>query len=241
MDPDATKSYCKMCGAQAPLVKSHIIPESLHPHKTTSLSQVTKLYFRSPDLFPKKSPIGIWDKTILCDQCEKLFSACDDYAQNVLRNRPVAHASGHLGLEFNYPLLKRFFLGLLWRATVSTHVMYSLVNVGAKHEARLRELILSNEPGDEEEYAVWLSTFDDDDTKGIILQPSRYKFFGVNVYRFFVAGFVIFIKVDQRLMPRSWKQIILKPNQPAKVAVRNWKTSMERREMLQVVATAKGP
>src|SRR5687767_1650175 len=87
MPASPSNSSCKMCGSSGPLVKSHILPESLYPHRVTGIADM-KLYSRDPAAFFKRSPIGVWDKGILCAKCESLFQACDDYAQKVLRACP---------------------------------------------------------------------------------------------------------------------------------------------------------
>jgi hypothetical protein len=241
MDALAPNPSCKMCGSCGPLVKSHILPESLYPHRLTGVRDM-KLYSRNPAAFPKRSPTGVWDNGILCAKCEKLFQGCDDYAQKILRACPKERNPLYFSLRnFDYALLKRFFLGLLWRASVSSQEMFSEVNVGPKHEKRLRELILSNDPGEPEEYAVWISIFDDTTTPGIVLQPARYGFKGVNLYRFVIAGFSIFVKVDQRPTPPPYHAAILRPDTEVPVVVRQWAGSLELNEMLRVIASAKGP
>jgi len=234
-------SICKLCLLYRPLIKAHVLPESLYPHRTAGVSNV-RLYSRNPDAFPKRSSIGVYDKTILCADCERQFQECDDHAQKVLRGAPCDRLASHFELHsFDYFLLKRFFLGLLWRASVSSHEMFSQVDVGPTHESRLRQMILSNDSGGPEEYAVWLFVFDDPETKGIVFQPTRVKVKGVNAYRFVCAGLVIFIKVDQRPTPYPLNQASLRPGAEIPVIVRRWATSSERSEMVRVAATAKGP
>src|SRR5689334_16282683 len=157
MDQEEDIPKCKMRGCDGPLIKAHILPASMYPHRVAGTSD-TKIYSKAEDAFPRRSPVGVWDKTILCHECETLFQKCDDYAQQILRARPKGETPRLFSLQnFDYALLKRFFLGLLWRASVSRQEMFSRVNVGPKHEKRLRALILSNDPGEPEEYAVWLT------------------------------------------------------------------------------------
>jgi hypothetical protein len=232
-----------MCGVHCKLIKAHIIPQSLCPHKAADVDN-TKLYSRLPEAFPKKSPIGVYDGTMLCAKCEDLFRDCDDHAQTILRARPYNERPDYFTLRnFNYPLLKRFFIGMLWRASVSSHDFYSCVDVGSKHVERLRELILTNNPGEPEEYAVWLTSFDDPEIRAVMLQPIRQRIRpeGVNIYRFVVAGFTIFIKVDQRPTPLLYRGLLLRANAEVPVPVRTWKSSREHQDVLRVVATAKGP
>jgi hypothetical protein len=230
-----------MCGKPELLVKSHVLPQSLYPHKVAGIAD-TKVYSRDPNAYPRRSRTGVWDDTIVCRTCEGLFQQCDDHAQKVLRARPKEPGPDYFILSnYDYSLLKRFFIALLWRASASSQELFSQVDVGPTHDTRLRQLILTNDPGEPEEYAVWLTTFDDPSTAGIVLQPTRYKLFGVNVYRFVAAGFSAFIKVDQQRTPYPYSLCILRPNGESVVLVRSWQSSLERRDVLRVAATARGP
>jgi hypothetical protein len=58
--------------------------KSLAPQKTWRKAIV---YSSLPKNYPKRSPKGIYDNTILCGNCERIFSPWDDYAQSlILRN-----------------------------------------------------------------------------------------------------------------------------------------------------------
>jgi hypothetical protein len=198
------------------------------------------VYSADPAAYPRRSPIGVWDRTILCETCERLFQRCDDHAQLVLRARPYDSGVDYFTLHsFDYILLKRFFMGVLWRASVSSQEMFSRVDVGAKHECRLRELIRADDLVDPEEYAVWLTMFDELEPAGVVLQPTRLKIKGVNAYRFVIASFTIFIKVDQRPTPYPANTALLRPGAEIPVIVRSWRTSAERRDVLRVAATAR--
>jgi hypothetical protein len=245
MSREQQEHRCKMCGAHGPLVKAHILPESLYRHSIAATDGL-RIYSRDPVAYPKRSPIGVYDQTILCECCEKLFDKCDDYAHRVLTSRPIELPGPIIALRgFDYPLLKRFFLAVLWRASVSTQEMFSRVDVGSTHERRLREMICRNDPGDADDYAVWLTVFDDPEAQRVVLQPTAQKALGegsyINAYRFVIAAYTMWIKVDQRPTPDPWKQAILRPGADVPVMVRNWRTSRERKDVLRVAATARGP
>ena len=231
---------CRMCGLHGPLVKAHILPESLYPHRVSDATDV-RIYARNPDVHPRRSPIGVYDKTILCAKCESLFSACDHYAHRVLTSRPVELPGPVLSLgNFDYPLLKRFFLSVLWRACVSSHEMFAQVDVGAPHEQRLRTMILTNDPGAPEEYAVCINVFDDPESEQLVFQPTPWKVRDatsyVNAYRFLVAGYVVFIKVSDRATPYPLNHAILRPDTDVPVLLRSWRNSRERDELIGFAA-----
>jgi hypothetical protein len=88
---------CKLCGKDEKLIKAHIIPESLWPHRKQGGKQI--VYSSIHKYYPKRSPKGIYDTKILCEHCEKQFSPWDDYAQSLLLS----------DIENNYSDCQKFF------------------------------------------------------------------------------------------------------------------------------------
>lgn len=230
---------CKLCGEHRPLLKAHILPEAMWPHRRAPQWGTTKIY--SPD-HPKKALIGVYDRTILCHTCERQFAQCDSYATNLLRWCETALDSSCLDYgRVEYALLKRFFLATLWRASVSSNPFYSGVSVGQRHEARLRELIVAGSPGDPDEYSVLLGTYNDREATAVVLPPISLRFRHMSAYRFFIAGFTFQIKVDQRPVPEELRPYVLQEGRPLAVRVGNWKMSSDRAIMLCLAAPSKGP
>jgi hypothetical protein len=214
---------CKLCEKDGKLIKAHIIPESLWPHRKSGGKQ--KVYSSLNKYYPKRSPKGIYDHTILCEHCEKLFSPWDDYAQSLLLtdiegNYIIEHAKKVCFeiKDYDYSKLKLFFTSLLWRASVSTHEFFKDVKVD-KFENQLRKMIIENDPGDEDSFSVTLGRWDDAAiNEGIglgILSPWKRRFYGINYYSFYFGfGFLAFIKVDRRPVPPLVRRGILRPNKP---------------------------
>ena len=63
--------------------------------------------------------------------------------------------------EYDYHLLKLFAISLLWRASTTKLVFFNGVNVGERHEQKLREHILNNDPGTLDDYTVVLGFYED--------------------------------------------------------------------------------
>ena len=80
-----------------------------------------RLLSESEEQYPKRSPIGVYDSTILCEFCEPLFGDWDNYAQELLTEEPKDSMriveNGQLGgyevKEYRYDLLKLFFISVL--------------------------------------------------------------------------------------------------------------------------------
>jgi hypothetical protein len=68
---------CKLCGSEAHLVDSHIIPRPFFVG-TCSTSNDGKILSNVPGVFPKRSPIGPYDDGILCAACDASMGPWDE-------------------------------------------------------------------------------------------------------------------------------------------------------------------
>lgn len=105
---------CKLCGAAGPLVRrSHVIPRWMY-----ELLPIDGRRFRIISAFEgeyeQRSQMGLYD-SIVCSACEGCFQIWDDYAVKVLRQIPLATASGFDFGAYEYGKLARFYLSVLWR------------------------------------------------------------------------------------------------------------------------------
>ncbi len=118
------KGKCKFCGEEKNLIKAHIIPRNFYVGRRTEK-------YRSVDTQTGKwthCQSGIYDKSILCSNCDgKILKLFDDEAYRVLLNSEYVHPiqenlSSKLfefrANQFNYKLLRKFFISVLWRASV---------------------------------------------------------------------------------------------------------------------------
>ncbi len=122
---------------------------------------------------------GHWEKEfgikepLLCAKCEGQFSTYESYFREYfygnapaplvkqqvgdLVSGPKAGFRGMLecrSIKVNYCLLKLFVLSLVWRASVGKGKFFEAVSLGTKHEERLAEALRTENPGDEDDYAV---------------------------------------------------------------------------------------
>lgn len=220
------KNLCRLCLQEKKLIKAHIIPEGfIRPLRVGSLAP--EMHSNSPGSYPKRMPVGPYDPSILCGDCDRKMGLWDRYAQKLLLNRFSEASVLQLGQQkvgwriehFDYPRLKLFFVSLLWRASISQHTFYKRISVGP-FEDRLRTMILNGEPGSSQDFAVILARFGDSDITAM-LAPYREKFEGVSFIGFYLTGFLVYIKVDQRPTPsvfvdyrmrKSGPLIVLSPN-----------------------------
>ncbi|MBL4712219.1 MAG: hypothetical protein JKX75_06935 [Gammaproteobacteria bacterium] len=106
---------CRGCDKDKKLVKSHIIPESFF-RGLRGEKESAKILSNRKDFHPKRSPIGIYDTEILCQDCEEIFQNYDDYGHSLLiKNEESLEKLIHNGKlvayranDIDYDLLKLF-------------------------------------------------------------------------------------------------------------------------------------
>ena len=152
----AVVEECRLCGVEAQLQHSHVIP---------------KLMFRSmqrfaPGVMPHRTGggesrprPGHIKEHMLCSECEGEFSRYERVGGQFLacfnRYRPRPLEEMVQWEELDYANLKLFFLSMLWRCAVTQSPMTPKVDL-ASRLGRLTELLRGGEPGGEEEYPVLL-------------------------------------------------------------------------------------
>jgi len=231
---------CRLCLEHRKLIKAHIIPESFFL-PLRSGKKVPEIHSNIECEYPKKTPIGIYDTSILCSKCDKAIGVWDNYAQQLLlkdfgEDLAVYHGSKKVAYTidaFDYDKLKLFFISVLWRASISDQYFYKRVNLGA-YESVLREMILSNNPGAPEDFPVVIAKFDDPNVTGM-LDPHKDNFDGINFYRFYMTGFVIYVKVDKGKMPEFLEPFYIRRGQPVWIILRDLHKSKDGRIMKNIM------
>lgn len=205
---------CIGCSQDRKLVKAHIIPESFF--RGLRDGQTSPKVFSNVDSeYPKKSPIGIYDTTILCFDCEQKFDSTDTYGSEILLNKESQHQEivsgickyGYVFRPVDHAKLKLFFMSVLWRASVSKQPFYSKVKLGPL-ENSLKEYVWNQDPGGDHDFSYVLFKFEPSIASRSILDPHPEKFFGVRYYRFYLYGYTLIIKVDSQKTPTQWAEFI---------------------------------
>ncbi|MEW8624162.1 MAG: hypothetical protein AB2551_00245 [Candidatus Thiodiazotropha sp.] len=231
---------CKGCGENKKLIKAHAIPESFF----VGLRDGDKAPLLTTDKdghYPKKTPIGVYDSEILCRECEDRFQEVDDYAQRLLIKEVDTHEEiisesvllGYIVKNINYSLLKRFFVSVLWRASISTHEFYSRINLGP-FEEDIRQIIWSGEERGKGYYDCILAKFVDTELGRVMLDPHMERWDQVNYARFYMYGYVVYIKVDRRPTPRQLIPFVIRDNSDLYIVRRNLLKSKEYPLMLKI-------
>lgn len=200
--------------------------------------------------FRKRAPIGVYDQGILCDSCERLFSNCDDYAIRVflkdfhslfspqVKNGKVI---AYLGAGIDQKLLNQFFVGTLWRASVSTQPFYSRVALGPL-EGVAKAAFLGSDSRDLMRFSTALSRWNaSPERQGLTLalaSPFREKWDGVSAYRFYLGQTVAYIKVDSRPFRMPLNKLVLGASDHVQVVCRDFDGSKDYGALITIVREA---
>ena len=223
---------CKFCKEEKKLIKAHVIPEGFF--RRVRDGQVSPLIgTNKKGEYTKRSPIGVYDKTIVCGDCEGIWGDWDSYAQEFLGNFPLGgqplYADGQkIGYRidsYDYRKLKLFFVALLWRASASEQSFFSRIALGP-FEEQAKQMISQGDPGPSGQFAVTLAKFEDPVATSM-LDPHPEKWSGVNYCRFYLGGYVAYIKVDTRTGALPLKDFEISPERPLYVILRDLRRSKE--------------
>jgi len=224
---------CKLTGDIGKPIKAHIIPKAFYELSEQN-EGANKLISNSPGTFPKKIPVGIYDSTIVTQKGEDYFEKWDNYATKLLLGDNITfekiQENGVLGGwdlgVYDYKLLKLFSLSILWRAHVSSQVIFKKVKLGP-HEPIIRELLLTGNAFDSNSYSVILSKWIDGGFGPVIMDPFREKYDGLNFYRFYCGRYIFSIKVDSRPTVGAFRYAQLALNKNLIIIARDLKASKD--------------
>jgi len=207
-------AICQLCKKDKKLIKAHIIPEWAFNFLYTKNGKSKPLIIVGADLYTKKRPIGSYDNTILCGNCDSLIGKnYDEPAKDYLSLRNIT--SGDVVEHLNHvdlTTLKLFLLSVVWRAGITGIEDFAMVSIGAYKE-RIRELIykhiiLNKHYVDTRGYDIIITRYSSKKHEKIvndlICLPYNQRMDGVNyVCLFFPNAYKIFIKLDQRPIPND--------------------------------------
>ncbi len=238
---------CRYCGLKKTLVDSHIIPKCFYKPLILSKRGLKKFSSKEGD-YPKRAPIGIYDSTILCQDCEKIFQHFDNYgckillhskSQRKIEKDEFNNIIGYSILNIDYVKLKLFFMSILWRADISSREEFKKVKLG-NHFAPLNRFIKTNNPGSYNDFSVIL--FEQIFLKDlpVMMIPDRVRFKnGLNFYELSLERFNFLIKADKRKIPDNLVSFVLQPKKPLPVPYVDFQGSLTEKRIQNIVAANK--
>jgi len=238
-----SKGLCKLCLQDKKLIKAHIIPEGFF-RLLRDEDIAPEMHSNTPGSFPKRMQVGVYDSTILCSECDQKMAPWDGYGQEVLIHRfsqavEVSHQGKPIAWtieNIEYRRLKLFFMSVLWRASVSKQSFFKRISLGP-FEDQLRLLVMNEDLGDSQNFSFILGRFEDIELKAM-LDPHREKFDGVNYCRFYLPGYVAYIKVDKRPAPTSLADVCFQENKPLLILAHTLGNRTDGRVMREIAESA---
>jgi hypothetical protein len=200
---------CKLCHQEKKLCQSHIIPELAYG----PLYDDKHRFFAVANTEKRLAPLqkGLREP-LLCEECEQFLNKYDSYFANEWYTKGLGPAEVREELceieGLDYHRFKLFHMSILWRAGVASRAEFREVNLG-QHESRLRELILRDDPGDPNEYAVFgyvlASPKDNAVYQALVMEPVSVELYDVPGFQFVFGGcawhYLLADSVDPKVFP----------------------------------------
>ena len=242
-------TQCRFCGATGALIKSHVIPEAFF-RPLRANGETPLLVAGAPGVLPKRAPIGVYDKELLCASCEVKFSPADSYGVDVLlagfdrHFAPLQHGSrtaAYEGAAVDKERLMEFLVSILWRASASSQAFFNTVRLGA-HERRAKDSLFSSPILISPHFDAVLSRWSEADDEGTpttaLLNPHLERWDGVNAYRLYLGKVVAYVKVDQRPFGEPLASLSLQAPGPCRLITRELAGSNDIKAMRKTALTA---
>lgn len=225
---------CKLCLKDSKLIKAHIIPEFMYKGMKDEKNVFYKVTYDLDSKSSKKKKIqtGDFDKNILCAECDNgiIGARYERYAQlsmygedldpNILPDCknfkfPTNNGGYTICTNIDYCKMKLFVLSILFRASVSNLEIFKEISLGAKHEERIRDILLNEVVPEEKEYPIVLTSFlkTKNSLKNLIAQPKRIRYKNnINAYIFLIDSiqYLIFVNSTSHTLPDFVKNSMLK-------------------------------
>jgi hypothetical protein len=229
---------CRLCNLPKKFAKSHVIPEAFW-RELRDAKDMPQIISGSAGSFPQRAPIGVYDQTILCEDCETRFNAMDGYGIDILLKkreklfRVVSLGSAPVAWQseaVDQHRLLVFLVGTLWRASVSTHSFYQRVDLGPLEPVARQVVIDQNATVPIVFSAVlsqWCAMNEHRSLSKGLMDPFKEKWAGATAYRFYFGEIIADIKVDQRPFPSGLQQYALNEHKTMTIIPRDFVKSKD--------------
>lgn len=149
------QGFCRLCLSHGPLCNSHILPEYLYRHFYDEQRRALVVTLDRPQS-PKFQQSG-FKEFMLCPSCEGLINEYEKVFKSEWIDSGVMRSvtNGNQILEFKDLNLHRLFhLSVLFRASCSSHGIFSEVQLDSVNHERIRKLLLESRSPSESDYPV---------------------------------------------------------------------------------------
>jgi hypothetical protein len=217
------------------LIESHIIAKGF---ARLAREQGRNITINEQRVGPVNPQLGYFDRNILCASCDNKLGLYDDYLVDLCRTFAKRHTrlNSHL---FEMPnvassIVAKFFLSVLWRASISVRAEHSAVSLGT-FEVRARDIVFGARPlSTLAQFKLIVLRLESDhlDVVRFYTMPQRMKFNGLNGYRMSLNGFRFIAFLDTRPAPVQIKPLILREDNTLRGLFMKFEESDEFRQMV---------
>lgn len=214
------KGICKFCSQTKELCKSHIIPRSFYLDY-----KIDKYKAINPENGAwKQIQSGVYDATILCEECETFLSQLDTVGNQILLQDVYNHVEKQDGKntlyilreqEFNYSSLKKFIVSLLWRASISNKPDFISIDLGKYQDIALN--FIKGEPINDNLFKIIFFKVPLTGHYSRLTYIQRFKFYRITSYKILMASYEIIVIPNYSIMPSCdkeyFKHLFLSPAQ----------------------------
>lgn len=139
--------HCYYCQQEKTLIEAHILPRKFYIKDSSSNYQGIDKNGNY-----KIWQCGFYDKNILCGNCDNILGQYDNEAYKLLLNIDTkkqktlwngVKAYHYTKDEFNYEKIRKFFISLIWRASISKSGFNGVVDLG-KYENIALDILKGN-------------------------------------------------------------------------------------------------
>jgi hypothetical protein len=215
--PDAPAGNCKLCLRQAPLAKSHVIPEFIF----SGMYDQKHRFLEVADVNAGKIALGQkgFRERLLCVECEQRLNRHERHARRLFKDDlplPVTPEFRRVRItNVNPQTLRLFLLSVLWRAGVSSLPVFKHIDLGP-HQEKLRTILLSEDalPTGGYPCVVMPLFFEGKHFKDFIVEPTPVRLAGHKCFRFVFGGFVSIFFVSSHMLPPAYLKTALPQSGP---------------------------
>ncbi len=214
---------CKLCLANAPLCRSHILPELVFLPLYDDKHRFIEASVSEQKI--RQGQKGWWEK-LLCADCESRINRYERHVRRMFVDPlppPVFEKRTFEFSKVDYKLLKLFILSVLWRASVSTLDECRLVSLGS-HEEILRKLIMDDAHVEPDIYpSMVFLVFDGQRWLTDVIPEPTYHEDGANkCYRIMMRGFLFFIYVGDHKVSPAFSPLVLGRHPAVRAFAGDW-------------------
>lgn len=209
-----SSGLCRLCLSETLLVNSHIVPKFHYkPIKEEDGSYIVV----SSNLDEKESK-GQKGETerLFCNDCDnRRLQKNEDHLAEVMFHKQLPGIDSPDLVEiqgYDYKKLKLALLSILWRMSITTRPIYRYVDLGPKHNERLRQNLLKDEDLREDEYPILLSIpfWDGVFFPNILTTPYMFRANGNRVYECLISGLLFTFIVGAVPIEASFKVTMIR-------------------------------